>query len=78
MTEAEKTEAQESREADIGLRVSQKIISADLRQVRSILADWVKHIQQAESEGRKVDIPTYRAELLLCAAKLEALVHAEL
>lgn len=63
---------------DTGLRVSEKIVVADLRQIRSILADWVKDIDKASSEGQKVDIPTYRAELSLCAAKLEALVHAEL
>ena len=65
-------------EWDSGLRVSDKIVIEDLQQIRSILADWVADIEKAKSKGRLVDKPTYRAELSLCAAKLEALIHAEL
>jgi len=63
---------------ECGLRVSSKLVVTDLRQVCEILEEWAADIETAISDDRQVDIPTYRAELSLCAAKLEALVHAEL
>lgn len=57
-----------------------KVVTDELRSVRSICGSWVRAIEQSEQDSNgevKVNVDVMRRELALCAAKLEAIVASE-
>jgi len=59
------------------LKVSKEIVEKELQSVKRILHDWTKKVTN-KAKKYKVDIDAYCAQISFCAAKLEALVAAEL
>ncbi len=67
-------EANTGTEKPTGLRLGDRIVTDELRCVRSILGEWLKFIEKTE---KPVDIENFRAEIGICASKLEGILAAE-
>ena len=67
-------EGKSDKEKPTGLRLGDKIVTDELRCVRSILGEWLKFIEKTD---KPVDIENFRAEIGLCASKLEGILAAE-
>jgi hypothetical protein len=74
----DKNEQLEGVENGAGLTISSKIVVNEMRSIRSMLAEWIKAIDVADKGSGRIDVRSFRAEISLCAAKLESLVQSEL